>query len=86
MAAPPPKGKGGGGLALVLGAGPKGGADDGEESEKVSAARDIIDAVKSGDADMLNMALEHHYELCRGEEESSEGEGGEGEDNAATRY
>lgn len=40
-------------------------------SPEEDAARDLISAVKSGDAKAANLALKRHYELCQ---ESSEDE------------
>lgn len=50
------------------------GDDEAEESEETSAAQDVLDAIKAGDAEMLSMALERHYEACKGKHEESESE------------
>ena len=44
----------------------KGGDEDTEDSDEVDAAKDIIAAVKSGDAKALSMALSRHYAACEG--------------------
>ena len=46
--------------------------DDLEENEETSAAQDVLDAIKADDAEMLSMALERHYEACKGKSEESE--------------
>jgi len=40
-------------------------SSESESDERVSAAQDIIDAIKSGDAEALDYALEEHYKYCK---------------------
>lgn len=47
------------------------GSDGGDE--EVSAAQDVLDAIKANDAQMLSMALSRHYEVCQAKHEE-EGE------------
>lgn len=42
------------------------------KSEKTSAAADLIAAMKAGDAKAASLALERHYECCKGEYEEDE--------------
>ncbi len=55
------------GLAIMLGTPDKG--DDNEDSGtgSLGAAKDILSAIKSSDANALNAALKLHYEECEGE-------------------
>lgn len=48
------------------------GEDDGDDeaSSEVEAAQDILDATAAKDAKALSLALERHYELCKGKGES----------------
>lgn len=46
------------------------GSDDEEGDEKsyaLSAAKDLLSALKSGDAKAVDSALRAHYEACQGE-------------------
>jgi DNA-binding GntR family transcriptional regulator len=41
-------------------------APEGSGSSEVDAAKDLIAAVKAGDATAANLALKRHYEACYG--------------------
>lgn len=49
------------GLLAILGAGPK---DEEEPDQKVMAAKDLIRAVKSGDAGGVASAFQDMYDAC----------------------
>ena len=55
-------------LAVMLGIGHH--EPDGDESP--SAAQDLIDAVKDGDAEAVHAAFHALYEKCKAEEESED--------------
>lgn len=50
------------------------GGEGSEEDPRLSAAEDIIAAVKSGDAEALDVALADHYRLCSGPMDEESGE------------
>lgn len=45
---------------------------DDEASSEVDAAQDILAAIASKDAKALSLALERHYEVCKGKSEPGE--------------
>lgn len=53
-----------------------------DEAGEVDAARDMIAAVKKGDAKALNMALKRHYEICYGDKDDDDDDGDDGGDEA----
>lgn len=61
-------------MAKLLGdAGMADDAGDDDGSGKLDAAKDLIAAVKAGDAEAVSLALERHYEACKaGESEPDE--------------
>lgn len=67
------------GLSAAFGK-PKGASEPDTErdsepaSESEDAARDVLSAVKSGDAKSLNLALQRHYETCTGAETDDDGD------------
>ena len=52
------------------------GSDDGSggDSSELDAAKDLIAAVKRGDAKAASLALKRHYEACKASEEEPDGD------------
>ena len=61
------------GLAIMLGA-PSGGDDEKETGGSLGAAKDILAAIKSSDANALDAALKLHYEECEGAKDEEDTE------------
>lgn len=60
------KGRGKGmGLLLALGPKPKGEEEEDMPSARMAAARAVLSALKSSDAEALDAALQDHYDACR---------------------
>lgn len=60
-------------IGLLLGLGkPKSSDEDSEESASLAAARALVKAIKSGDAEAVNDALTAHYDACSMGSESDE--------------
>jgi DNA-binding GntR family transcriptional regulator len=61
-------------MGLLLGLSPKGKSDeeDAMPSAQIAAAKALISAVKSGDAEAVSEALQSHYDSCASGSEPDE--------------
>lgn len=62
---------------LLMGGSPPEEGDDAEaggDSSELDAAKDLIAAVKAGDAKAASLALKRHYEACKASESEPDGD------------
>ena len=56
------------------------GGEGGAEDPAVEAAKDVLQAIKSNDAEALSLALEDHYRACESSKDSGSDDSDEGGD------